>query len=171
MRGATKASCGIYCLRDPRNRAGPRPSLRGYSAPGNPPTCAGLRPSRLLQDYLTTVWCSAAAGFSRLAPQSTQSRTWLLPRAVPAHRHPESLQWSIHHLLVRRANCQLGCLDVWQKRHARTPIAPPNSVFVCPAAPACASAALLYAATAAFSRAVWKSAPLGCTPVRVLSRD
>src|SRR6267143_5593269 len=90
---------------------------------------------------------------------------------MPAHRHPESLQWSIHHLLVRRANCQLGCLDVWQKRHARTPIAPPNSVFVCPAAPACASAALLYAATAAFSRAVWKSAPLGCTPVRVLSRD
>src|SRR5260370_22802210 len=86
-------------------------------------------------------------------------------------KHPASLQSSIHHLPVRRVDCQLGCLDVWQKRHARTPSAPPNSALACPAVPAFASAAPLYAAIAAFSPAAWKSAQLGCTPALVLVRD
>src|SRR5713226_1161293 len=44
MHAVAKSGCGIYCLRDPRSRAQPRPPLRGYGAPGNRPTCAGLRP-------------------------------------------------------------------------------------------------------------------------------
>jgi hypothetical protein len=43
--------------------------LQGYSAPGNPPTCAGLRPSRLLQPNLTTLRCWAG-GFSPHVPRS-----------------------------------------------------------------------------------------------------
>jgi hypothetical protein len=33
-------------------------------------------------------------------------------------RAQASLPSSIHHLPVRRAACQLGCLAVWQRRHA-----------------------------------------------------
>src|SRR5216684_6292756 len=120
--------------------------------------------------YLTTIWCSTA-GFWRLAPQSVQSRTWHRPGAVFVHRHPVSLPWSIHHLPVRRANCQLGCLDVWQKRHARTPNAPPNSELACPAAPACAPAAPLGEAISAASPVAWRAAPPGCTPAPALVGD
>src|SRR6267378_7429 len=93
--------------------------------------------------YLTTLWC-LAGGFSRRVLRSAQSQTWLPPRAALLHRHPESLQLSIHHLPVRGVHCQLGCPDVWQKRHALTPIIPPGA---------------------------WRVAQLGCIPAPVLARD
>jgi hypothetical protein len=96
-------------------------------------------------------------------PRSALSRTWLQPRRGLAHRHPASLQSSIHCLPVGRADCQLGCLDVWQKRHARTPSAPPNSALACPGALECASAAPLCVAVRAFSPEAWRVLPPGCT--------
>src|SRR5437016_2319209 len=84
-------------------------------------------------DYLTTLWC-LAGGFPRLVLRPAPSRTLLRPCAALAHRHPASLQLSIHHLPVRRLDCQFGCLNVWQKRHAPTPNAPPRSALSCPAA-------------------------------------
>ena len=82
--------------------------------------------------YFTTLWCPPGV-FSRLVLRAAQSRTWLPPRTALVHRHPVSLQLSIHHLPARRLDCQLGCLDVWQKRHAGTPHAPLNSALACPA--------------------------------------
>src|SRR5260370_7391263 len=89
-------------------------------------------------------------GLGGVAQGSAQSRTWLPPHAAPVRRHPASLQLSIHHLPVRRADCQLGCLDVSQNRHARTPIAPPDSALTCPVAPPCASPPQPYPPIAAF---------------------
>src|SRR5258708_38959384 len=118
--------------------------------------------------YLTTLRC-LAGGFSPLSPLLVPLQTSLPRRAAPVHRHPASLQSSIHHLPVRRVNCQLGCPDVWQKRHERTPSAPLSSGLACPVAPASASIARLYAAIAAFfpaaSHAVlpgYTHAPFGC---------
>src|SRR5260370_18016624 len=103
-------------------------------------------------------------GLGGVAQGSAQSGTWLPRHAGPVRRHPASLQLSIHHLPVRRADCQLGCLDVSQKRHARTPIAPPDSALACPVAPACASAAHPYAPIGVFFPPAWGRAPLACTP-------
>src|SRR5438034_4247824 len=58
--------------------------------------------------------------------------------------------------LVKRVHCQLGCPDVWQKRHALTTIVPPDSALAFSAAPACVSAAPLYAAIGAFSPGAWR---------------
>src|SRR6266404_5552772 len=49
----------------------------------------------------------------------------------------------MHYLPVRGVHCQLGCPDVWQKRHALTPIIPPGA---------------------------WRVAQLACTPAPVLAR-
>ena len=57
------------------------------------------------------------------APRLAQSTICLRHRAALVHRQPASLQLSIHYLPVGRVDCQLGCLDVWQKRHAQTPSA------------------------------------------------
>jgi hypothetical protein len=54
---------------------------------------------------------------------------------------------------------------VWQKRHAPTPIFPPNSALACPAAPARASTTPLYAANGVFLPGAWRVGPLGCTPL------
>jgi hypothetical protein len=93
------------------------------------------------------------------------------PRVAHLHKRPASLQSSIHHLPVRRVDCQLGRPDVWQKRHARTPSAPPNSAFACPDAPEYASAARLCVAVAGFSPEAWRAVPPGCTPVLFRARD
>ena len=119
MHGASKASCGIYCLRDLQRRTQPRQPLRGCNAPGNRPTFAGLRPSRVSR--VTTHW-NLAGGSWRPGLPSAPLPIWRPPPATLGHRHRVSLQWSIHHLTVRRGGCQPACLDVWQKRHARTPI-------------------------------------------------
>src|SRR3989442_4929761 len=49
----------------------------------------------------------------------------------------------MHYLPVRGAHCQLGCPDVWQKRHALTPIIPEGA---------------------------WRVAQLACAPAPVLAR-
>src|SRR5437879_9815587 len=137
MPGASNSSCGIYCLRDLRNRTEPRPPLRGYSAPGNPPTCAGLRPSRFPRVILPL--SDAWQGFLT-ARATVSSITDLAPasRSARAPKHPVSPQLSIHDLPVKRVHCQLDCPEVWQKRHALTPIVPPDSALAYPVAPACA---------------------------------
>src|SRR5882724_9123856 len=119
--------------------------------------------------YLTTLRC-LAGGFSPPSPLLVPLQTWLPRRAAPAHKHPASLQSSIHHLPVRRVNCQLGCPDVWQKRHERTPSAPLNSGLACPAAPACASIARLYAAIAAFLPAASRAVLPGYTHAPFVGR-
>jgi hypothetical protein len=43
---------------------------------------------------------------------------------MPRQRYPAWLPSSLHHLPVRRVNCQLGCPDAWQKRHGPTPSTP-----------------------------------------------
>jgi hypothetical protein len=57
-------------------------------------------------------------------------------RAAPWYTHPASRQSSIHHLPVRRAACQLGCPEVWQKHHEPPPTLRWTLVGVCPAAAA-----------------------------------
>ena len=42
-------------------------------------------------------------------------------RAAPLYTHQASRQSSLHHLPVRRAACQLGCPDMWQKHHEPPP--------------------------------------------------
>src|SRR5882724_7098175 len=120
--------------------------------------------------YLTTLRC-LAGGFSPPSPLLVPLQTSLPRRAAPVHRHPASLQLSIHHLPVRRVDCQLGCPDVWQKRHARTLSVPPNSALACLAVPVCASGAPLYAAIAAFSPRDWTAVRPGCTPVLFRAHD
>jgi len=64
-------------------------------------------------------------------PLSTRSPIWHLPRAKSSHTSLASLQKSLHHLPVRRVNCQPGCPDVWQKRHARIPSVLHNLAIAC----------------------------------------
>src|SRR5437899_4198901 len=112
-----------------------------------------------------------AVDYLWLLTRSAQLTTWLRRRAAPVHRHPASLQLSIHYLPVRRVDCQLDCLGVWQKRHAQTPRAPPNSALAYQGAPAYVPAALLYKAILAFSPAVSRAGLPDCIPVGVLVRD
>src|SRR5882724_5540283 len=97
--------------------------------------------------YLTTLRC-LAGGFSPPSPLLVPLQTSPPRRAAPAHKHPASLQSSIHHLPVRRVNCQLGC----------------------PAAPACASIARLYAAIAAFLPAASRAVLPGYTHAPFVGR-
>ncbi len=101
------------------------------------------------------------------ARATVSSITDLAPasRSARAPKHPVSPQLPIHHLPVKRVHCQLDCPDVWQKRHALTPIVPPDSALAYPAAPACASAAPLCAAIGAFLPGAWRVATFGCTPL------
>src|SRR5580704_11176237 len=130
MHASAMLSCGIYCPRDPRTRAQGRCPPRGHIALGNRPTLAGLRSSRYLtftnpKLQVTTIR-GLAGDFSQPVLLSVLVRTWLLIPRVSSRTHQASPQWSLHHLPVRLVYCQLGCPDVWQKRHEPTPSAPPD---------------------------------------------
>jgi len=63
----------------------------------------------------------AGRGFLGPALLSVLVPTWLPTEVAPAHAPSIAPRWLLDHLPVRRAYCQLGCLDVWQKCHERTP--------------------------------------------------
>src|SRR5262249_17387231 len=97
--------------------------------------------------------------------------TWLQRREAPWNTHPASRQSSLHHLAVRRVNCQLGCLAVSQMRHA-----PRSSVHAAltnalAASGACEPAKLPCAAAAAILPAVSKAVRFDCTRALFPGRD
>lgn len=103
---------------------------------------------------------SSAVGLSL---RSGRSPIWHPHRATPGHRHPVLHQWSTHHLPVRRAGCQLGCLAVWQKHHVRIPNAPPGSVPAYWVGAVCAPAESPCKAVLTSLPAAWLSWRPGCT--------
>ena len=124
--------CGIYCPRDPRNRAQRRCPLRGRTALGNRPTLADLRSSRYLGSPnlcyrvpLSGVGRAFLAALATVMP-TTDFDPMGATRSLTHHR---SARWSHHPVSVRRVFCQLGCMDVWQTRHERTYNASKNLLF------------------------------------------
>src|SRR5882762_3054908 len=115
---------------------------------------------------LSGVWQGVSDG-----PRHGQSNHGLGSRLTQRSCTGIQRRSSSQYIPVRRVDCQLGCLDVWQKRHARTAIVPPKSALAFPGAPACASATPLDAANAAFLPGAWRGASLGCTLAPVLALD
>src|SRR5260370_5008289 len=165
MRGGAKVSCGVYCLRDPRNRARTHPWPPGCSAPGNPPTCAGLLPSRFLPPIIpfSGAWQRISDG-----PRHGQPNYRLGSAVAPRRAKASSGAPVVNALFTSKKRRLSTWLPGRVAKAPRTdPSAPPNSAIAYQGAPAYVPAALLYAAISAFSPAVSRTELPACIPFRV----
>jgi hypothetical protein len=116
MHAGAPPSCGIYCLRELRWKAQPSWPSSLERIGGDLRPLFALRSSRVPQAsskcrLLMRVPNNGSAYREAGHPHQRPRRATL---CTCIQRRTRS---SLHHLPVRRAGCQLGCLDVWQKHH------------------------------------------------------
>src|SRR6266851_842874 len=142
--------CGTYYRLENRWRARLNWPHRKQRIGGSTHPLFALRSSRVPRYNLTL-----PADLLRVKYGSGNRHPWNLPlRAAPLHTHPASRQSSLHHLPVRRAACQLGCLDMRQKHHEPPPTFHWMSEGACPDEAVFLPKALLGAAAQVASQVV-----------------